>query len=85
MLKFVFPLIAGIALSVPAIAQDPYHIRVGIVSYGLWHGTRLQPTPPTTRQHYRGSDRLRLALMTLVVGPFSTISHQAPAIRIAAR
>ena len=32
MLKFVFPLIAGIALSVPAIAQDPYHIRVGIVS-----------------------------------------------------
>jgi hypothetical protein len=24
MLKFVFPLIVGIALSVPAIAQDPY-------------------------------------------------------------
>jgi hypothetical protein len=29
MLKFVVPLLAGIALSVPTIAQDAYHIRVG--------------------------------------------------------
>ena len=52
---------------------------------GLWHGTRLQPTPPTPHLHYRAPDRLRLALMSLVVGPLPTISPQAPAIRIAGR
>ena len=39
MLKFVFPLIAGIALSVPAIAQDPYHIRVGDRVYDIGTGS----------------------------------------------
>jgi hypothetical protein len=39
MLKFVFPLIAGIALSVPAIAQDPYHIRVGDRVYDIRTGS----------------------------------------------
>jgi Protein of unknown function (DUF3761) len=39
MLKFVFPLIAGIALSVPAIAQDPYHIRVGDRIYDIRTGS----------------------------------------------
>ena len=39
MLKFVFPLIAGIALSVPAIAQDPYRIRVGDRVYDIGTGS----------------------------------------------
>jgi hypothetical protein len=39
MLKFVFPLIAGIALSVPAIAQDPYHIRGGDRVYDIRTGS----------------------------------------------
>ena len=37
--SFVFPLIAGIALSVPAIAQDPYHIRVGDRVYDIGTGS----------------------------------------------
>src|ERR1700730_7547239 len=39
MLKFVFLLIAGIALSVPAIAQDAYHIRVGDRVYNIRTGS----------------------------------------------
>jgi Protein of unknown function (DUF3761) len=29
MLRFAFPLVAAIAFCVPAIAQDPYHVRAG--------------------------------------------------------
>ena len=39
MLKFVFPLLAGIALSVPAMAQDAYHIRVGDRVYNIRTGS----------------------------------------------
>ena len=39
MLKFVVPLLAGIALSVPTIAQDAYHIRVGDRLYDIRTGS----------------------------------------------
>jgi hypothetical protein len=39
MFKFVFSLLAAIALSVPAIAQDAYHIRVGDRVYDIRTGS----------------------------------------------
>ena len=39
MVKFVIPIIAGIALSAPAIAQDAYHVRVGDRLYDIRTGS----------------------------------------------
>src|SRR5215472_286695 len=39
MIKFSILIVAGIALSVPAIAQDAYHIRVGDRIYDIRDGS----------------------------------------------
>jgi len=39
LVKFVIPIIAGIALSAPAIAQDAYHVRVGDRLYDIRTGS----------------------------------------------
>jgi len=39
MLKFAFPLVGAIAFSVPAIAQDPYHVRVSDRVYDIRTGS----------------------------------------------
>jgi Protein of unknown function (DUF3761) len=37
--RFLIPIIAGIALSLPAVAQDAYHIRVGDRLYDIRTGS----------------------------------------------
>jgi hypothetical protein len=39
MAKFIIPIVAVIALLVPAIAQDSYHIRVGDTIYDIRTGS----------------------------------------------
>jgi hypothetical protein len=37
--RFLIPIIAGIAFSLPAVAQDAYHIRVGNRLYDIRNGS----------------------------------------------
>jgi len=63
MLKFVFPLIAGIALSVPAIAQDPSHIRVGDRVYDIGTGSYNNDGVVLSGPSGRGLEAVRQALI----------------------